>query len=100
MPVLISLLQFWIIILSNSILFQVFEDFVKGSPLPPCYQLNDGGYWRRLEVRSNCKSEIMAIVVVHPQNRSVDQIIDERQKLSQHFLDNGINLHSLYHQLW
>lgn len=86
--------------MSNSILFQVFEDFVKRSPLPPCYQLNDGGYWRRLMVRSNSKSEIMAIAVVHPQNRSVDQIIDERQQLSQHFLDHGINLHSLYHQLW
>lgn len=41
----------------------------------------------------------MAIVVVHPQNRSSKEITEEQNQLIQHFKDNNVQLHSLYYHL-
>lgn len=80
--------------------FQVFEEFVKQSPFRPCYSLDDGGYWRRLLLRSNLKGEVMAVSVAHPSDRTAEGIEEERKLLAQFFISNDVHLHSLYHQLW
>lgn len=41
----------------------------------------------------------MAVVVVHPRNRSSEEINEEKEQLIQHFKDNNIQIHSLYYHL-
>ncbi|KAH7965853.1 hypothetical protein HPB49_011447 [Dermacentor silvarum] len=44
-----------------------FQEYIQRSPLPGCYETNFQGYWKHLVVRSNSAGQLMAIVVMHPQ---------------------------------
>uniref|UniRef100_A0A131Z2S6 tRNA (uracil(54)-C(5))-methyltransferase n=1 Tax=Rhipicephalus appendiculatus TaxID=34631 RepID=A0A131Z2S6_RHIAP len=44
-----------------------FQEYIQRSPLPGCYESNFQGYWKHLVVRSNSAGQLMAIVIMHPQ---------------------------------
>lgn len=79
--------------------YQVFEDYVVKSPYKPCYSHNDGGFWKRLVVRSNEAGDLMAIVITHPNSLVNEHMADERANLTEHMLKHEPNL-ILYHQEW
>ncbi len=39
----------------------------------------------------------MAVALVRSQDRPADELQKEKEQLSQHFIDNNVRLHSLYH---
>lgn len=73
---------------------------MKRSPFPACHDLNDGGYWRGLTVRTNDLDETMAIVLVHPRDRKKEELEAESREVLEHFEQNNSSLYSLYYQCW
>ncbi len=67
-----------------------------------CEHFQRGGNWRHLIVRSNRLGQVMAVVVIHPQDLDKDQIHSEMLRLRDHMLamDGAHDLVSLYYQTW
>ncbi|XP_065209045.1 tRNA (uracil-5-)-methyltransferase homolog B-like [Planococcus citri] len=82
----------------NKIL-EIFEKYVKENPLPPCYNLNDGGFWRRVVVRSNVHDETMLVIYNHPQNHSRETIEKIEREVVEHFAAHDCHVDSMYHFL-
>lgn len=49
---------------------QDFQTYIRQSPLPASKHYTDKGYWKNLIVRSNSVGDMMAIVIMHPQELS------------------------------
>ncbi|KAL1138625.1 hypothetical protein AAG570_008688 [Ranatra chinensis] len=79
-------------------LSQIYQEFIRNSPLRACHDLHDGGYWRNLIVRSNSQNEVIAAVVVHPGGAMPDVVEKSKESLMHHFLNSGSNLKALYFQ--
>ena len=63
-----------------------FQDFIRKSDLPAHLDLNDGGYWRSLIVKSDRESRhIMATVIMRPQDLDEKELELEKSKLAQYF---------------
>ncbi|XP_049269102.1 tRNA (uracil-5-)-methyltransferase homolog B isoform X2 [Rhipicephalus sanguineus] len=79
-----------------------FEEYIQRSPLPGCYESHFQGYWKHLVVRSNSAGQLMAIVVMHPQQLTPEELSREKQGLVEHFVHGpgreGCSLSSLYFQ--
>ncbi|XP_075746752.1 tRNA (uracil-5-)-methyltransferase homolog B isoform X2 [Rhipicephalus microplus] len=78
-----------------------FQEYIQCSPLPGCYESNFQGYWKQLVVRSNSAGQLMAIVVMHPQQLSPEELSREKQGLVEHFVrgpGQDCCLSSLYFQ--
>lgn len=79
-----------------------FQDYIRSSELAAHLDLYDGGYWRSLIVRSdNNTNNVMATVVMKPQNLTESEIENEKSKLAKFFQDGPgreANLTTLYFQ--
>ena len=80
-------------------MLQLFEEYITQSPLRASYRLHDGGFWRRLTVRSNRKGDIMAAVITSPGNLTEQQLKEESEKMRDFMVKKEPNL-ILYHQVW
>lgn len=74
--------------------------YVKKSSLPPCYRLDDGGFWRRVIVRSNLKGETMLVIVNHPRDYHDEVISREEKNIVEHFAAHDCHVDSIFHFLW
>lgn len=86
---------------SHKALAKDFENYIRQSSLDACINFSDGGHWRNIVVRSNMKEELMAVVIIHPQQLSVEQKEKEQKKLKEYFLSlepRKYDLKSLYFQ--
>ncbi|KAG0434039.1 hypothetical protein HPB47_019391, partial [Ixodes persulcatus] len=80
---------------------QAFQRYIQRSPLAGCYETNFQGHWKNVVVRSNSRDDIMAIVVMHPQQLTQEQLIAEKQGLVDYFVHGegkDCNIASLYFQ--
>lgn len=78
-----------------------FQEYIQRSPLPGCYETNFQGYWKHLVVRSNSAGQLMAIVIMHPQQLTPEELSKEKKGLVEHFVrgpGRECNLSSLYFQ--
>lgn len=85
---------------SHKKVVQYFQNYINNSSLDACTDLKHG-HWKNLIVRSNIHEELMAIVVMHPQNLSQGELKIEKDKLQTYFsVGEGkeCNLKSLYFQ--
>ncbi|KAH6940254.1 hypothetical protein HPB50_026450 [Hyalomma asiaticum] len=82
---------------------QSFQEYIQRSPLAGCYESNFQGYWKHLVVRSTSAGQLMAIVVMHPQLLTPEELSREKEGLVEHFIHGPgreCNLTSLYFQAW
>ncbi|XP_063235224.1 tRNA (uracil-5-)-methyltransferase homolog B-like [Bacillus rossius redtenbacheri] len=80
---------------------EAFERYIRGSELPACLHLSDGGHWRNLLVRSTGDGQAMAVVVFHPQLLEPQRVQEEAERVRQFFLEGAgreCGLSSLYFQ--
>uniref|UniRef100_V5HTR6 tRNA (uracil(54)-C(5))-methyltransferase n=1 Tax=Ixodes ricinus TaxID=34613 RepID=V5HTR6_IXORI len=80
---------------------RAFQRYIQRSPLAGCYETNFQGHWKNVVVRSNSRDEVMAIVVMHPQQLTQEQLIAEKQGLVDYFVHGegkDCNIASLYFQ--
>ncbi|XP_040062557.1 tRNA (uracil(54)-C(5))-methyltransferase homolog-B isoform X2 [Ixodes scapularis] len=80
---------------------RAFQRYIQRSPLAGCYETNFQGHWKNVVVRSNSRDDVMAIVVMHPQQLTQEQLIAEKQGLVDYFVHGegkDCNLASLYFQ--
>ncbi|KAI9549846.1 hypothetical protein GHT06_001553 [Daphnia sinensis] len=65
-----------------------------------CEHFQRGGNWRGLTIRSNYKNEQMAIVTIHPQNFTAEEIHAEMERMKDYLLScsSGNQLVSIYYQ--
>lgn len=77
---------------------QLFQEFIRVSPLRACLAFHDGGFWRNLIVRSNLKEQTMITVTVHPNGADEEVINDTMEQFSKFFSEQDIN--SIYYQAW
>ena len=67
-----------------------FQHFIRQSDLPANLELNDGGFWRSLVVKSDNESRnIMATVIMKPQDLSEKELELEKSRLSKYFQDGA-----------
>ncbi|XP_077513306.1 tRNA (uracil-5-)-methyltransferase homolog B-like isoform X2 [Amblyomma americanum] len=80
---------------------QVFQEYIQRSPLPGCYETHFHGHWKNLVVRSNSAGQLMAIIVMHPQQLTPEELCREKEALVEHFVrgpGSECGLSSLYFQ--
>lgn len=80
-----------------------FQEYIRRSPLDGCYETQFRGHWKQLVVRSNSRGQLMAIVVMHPQQLTPEELSREKAGLLEHFVHgpgSACNLSSLYFQAW
>lgn len=53
---------------------RVFEDYIQDSDKETFNPVSHAGYWRQLTVRTTSNSEILAIVQMHPQNLTLEEL--------------------------
>ncbi|XP_077554051.1 tRNA (uracil-5-)-methyltransferase homolog B-like [Haemaphysalis longicornis] len=78
-----------------------FQEYIRRSPLEGCYETQFRGHWKQLVVRSNSRGHLMAIVVMHPQQLTPEELSREKAGLLEHFVHgpgSACNLSSLYFQ--
>lgn len=51
----------------------------------------DGGFWRGINVRSNLKEDIMAIVVANPRNYTHETMLDEQHRFNEFLKSSNVN---------
>lgn len=66
-----------------------FQEYVRQSGKEPFDPESHGGYWRQLTVRTSCQGHVMAIVVIHPQSLTEEEISEEKRKLRE-FFESGL----------
>ncbi|XP_064489262.1 tRNA (uracil-5-)-methyltransferase homolog B-like [Ornithodoros turicata] len=80
---------------------KAFQDYIQRSPLPGCYETGFNGYWKNIVVRSNRNGDIMAIIIMHPQQLSEGELEEEKGKLKDFFVHGSgkeCQIKSLYFQ--
>ncbi|CAM1327604.1 TRMT2A (predicted) [Pycnogonum litorale] len=80
-----------------------FQDYVRASDKAPFCQNTHDGYWRQLTVRTTTKNDVMAVVVMHPQTLTEEELDKEKEKLTEYFFEGPgktCGLTSLYLQLF
>lgn len=80
---------------------QLYEEYIKLSPLDPCLLFHRGGHWREITVRTNRTGDTMAIVTFHPQDLSQEELCAQKESLKEFFTRGPgavCNLTSLYFQ--
>ncbi|XP_067128782.1 tRNA (uracil-5-)-methyltransferase homolog B-like isoform X1 [Centruroides vittatus] len=85
---------------SHKKVVQHLQNYINDSALDACIDLKSG-HWKNLVVRSNIHDNLMAIIVMHPQNLSSEELENEKNKLRTYFtIGEGkeCNLKSLYFQ--
>ncbi|XP_022706178.1 tRNA (uracil-5-)-methyltransferase homolog A-like isoform X1 [Varroa jacobsoni] len=62
---------------------RLFEEFLRacGDSRPPYNAEEEKGYWRQLTVRTSERNQCMAILIMHPQNLSPQEIQEDIKKL-------------------
>lgn len=80
-------------------LFQLYQNFIRLSPLPASHQLFDGGFWRNIIVRSNEAGDHLAIIITNPGNYTPEQISEQERLMKDYFSQHAPSL-SLFHQSW
>lgn len=78
---------------------KAYQDFIRLSPLNACHRLDDGGFWRSIQVRSNHQGEIMAIIIANPNGITEENIDNIKQCLIEHFQTTIPSVKSLFLQL-
>ena len=79
----------------------LFENYINKSEWKICEHFQKGGHWREVIVRSNCRRELMVVVIVHPQNLQHEEIHEEMLKLKDYLANWKVgNIKSLYFQSW
>ncbi|XP_069069429.1 tRNA (uracil-5-)-methyltransferase homolog B [Pleurodeles waltl] len=80
---------------------QLYEEYIKLSPLDACLLFHQGGHWREITVRTNRTGDTMAIVTFHPQDLSQEELCLQKESLKEFFTRGPgavCNLTSLYFQ--
>ncbi len=75
---------------------QLFETHFRSSGRKPFDPKDQSGFWRQLLLRSNLEGKILAIVMVHTQNLTTDDM--EQVKMDLRSLIDGTIISSLYFQ--
>ena len=63
-----------------------FQDFVRASGYAPFTHLDNRGHWRQLTLRTNRAGDVMAWIILHPQDMSPEERLDLSNKVKEHFL--------------
>uniref|UniRef100_F7HZ03 tRNA (uracil(54)-C(5))-methyltransferase n=1 Tax=Callithrix jacchus TaxID=9483 RepID=F7HZ03_CALJA len=80
---------------------QYYEIFLRQSPMEPCLVFHEGGYWRELIVRTNSQGHTMAIITLHPQKLSQEELRGQKEIVKEFFIKGpgaACDLTSLYFQ--
>ncbi|OQV15923.1 tRNA (uracil(54)-C(5))-methyltransferase-like protein [Hypsibius exemplaris] len=80
-----------------------FEEFIESSQYGGCHLEPTGfvGHWKGITARSNRQGDLMAVVAMHPQTLSLEELTAEKKRLSEFFSSGpgkDCNLKSLYFQ--
>ncbi|XP_070568525.1 uncharacterized protein [Ptychodera flava] len=65
---------------------KAYERFLRQSPLDVLVDFQDGGHWRTCTVRSNLDGDLMAVVKIHPQNLSKEELDSHKKELRDFFV--------------
>ncbi|KAG1674637.1 tRNA (uracil-5-)-methyltransferase A [Nymphon striatum] len=85
------------------IITKTFQNYIRQSDKIPFCAETHVGYWRQLTVRTTKTKDIMAIIVMHPQTMSEEELDEEKKEIVKYFTvgeakDCGIT--SLFLQLF
>lgn len=75
---------------------QLFENHFRSTGRKPYDPKDQSGFWRKLVLRSNLEGQILAYVIVHPQDLTIDDM--EQIKTNLRSLIQGTPISSLYFQ--
>jgi len=62
-----------------------FQDFVRASGYAPFTHLDNKGHWRQLTLRTNRVGDVMAWIILHPQDMTPEERLDLSNKVKEHF---------------
>lgn len=68
---------------------EAFQNYVRQSSMEPYDQEKHEGYWRQLTVRATRSGDVLAVVVVHPQELAKAAIEELKTELKEYFFDGA-----------
>lgn len=83
-----------------NVIFQLFEDYIRLSPLPPYVAETKSGFWHHLVVRVSMAGEVMIMVDMNTKNLTPQQLQYVKSDLSNFFFNGEgrvANVQSLYY---